>query len=98
MRANLVQVILDLLVDAVLQAPLDKGKLADCRPMCRVVDFLKDVRAATERIKKKSVLLFELVLLIQIGINDRRADLHQLRAALGKIRHGPVKGSKPRTL
>lgn len=95
---NFVQMVLDLLVDAMLEAPLDKRQLADGRAMRRGVNFVKNVSTTTKRIKEKTVLFFELVLLIQIRINNRRADLHELGTSLGKICDGPVKSAQTRTL
>jgi hypothetical protein len=77
--ANFVQVLLDVLVDAMLEAPLDKGELSHGGAMRRLGDrscrirfrrFVKDVRATTKRIKKESVLALKLILLVQIGIHN----------------------------
>ena len=104
--ANFIQVFLDVLVHAMLEAPLDKRQLAHRRAMRRLGDvargirfrrFVEDVCAATKRIKEQAMLTLELVLLVQVGIHNGRPNLQQLGTALGKIRDGPIKGSQSRT-
>lgn len=101
--ANLIEVFFDLLVHAMLKAPLDKRKLSDRRAMNHLgaIDFgrlVEDVRATTKRVKEQAVIALELILLVEIGIDNGRANLQELRATLGKVGHGPVKGTQSRAL
>ena len=75
---------LDVLVDAMLEAPLDKGQLTHSRAMRRLRHralgirfrrFLKDVCTAAKRIKEQAMLTFELVLIVQVRIDNGRTDL-----------------------
>jgi hypothetical protein len=105
--ANFIEMFLDVLVDAMLEAPLDKRKLAHRRAMrrlgnrargIRLGSLLEDVRAATKGIKEQTVVALQLVLVIQVRIHDRRANLQELGTALGKVCDSPIKSTQPRTL